>query len=181
MRPFFIVIVIVLTACASKTPDDKVKVEGVNTAADTCSFENLYIDSATIETNIFRNFWSKAEQLGYTFRDDTIVPFVKVIFQPKPPKFYSDTLVLSDYKVLNGVNIHRMEIQSRKPMQQNHYPNSNLVVEEWEFNDAEVASKYANVWAEYIDKGYGVKSPTVVVLKDSAVYMFQTAAYMFRP
>ena len=179
MRPFFIVIVIVLTACASKTPSDKAKVEVVNTEADTCSLNNLYVDSISIETKTFRNFWLKAEQLGYTFRDDTIVPFVKVVFQPKPEKFYSDTLVLSDCKVLNGLNIHRMEIQSRKPIQKNYYPN--LVAEEWELKDAEAASKYANAWAEYINKGYGVKSPTVIVHKDSAVYMFQTAAYLFRP
>src|ERR1051325_6834557 len=104
MRPFFIFIVIVLTACSSKLPPGKAEVVAVANAIDTCALTNLDIDKTSVETKVFRNFWLHAEQLGYTFRDDTIVPFVKVIFHPYTEKFYSDTLGLKDCNVLDSVN-----------------------------------------------------------------------------
>jgi hypothetical protein len=179
MQPLFILIAIILTACSSKLPSNEAKVEELNGVADTWSVNDLHVDSTSVETQTFRDFWLKAEKSGYTFKDDTIVPFVKVIFQLKTEKFYSDTLVVKDRKVLDGVNIHRMEIKSRKPIQGNYYPN--IIAEEWKFEGIEAAAMYAKAWAEYIDKGYGVKSPTLIAHKDSTVYMFGTAAYMFIP
>jgi hypothetical protein len=58
---------------------------------DSC-LTNLYVDMHSVETMAFKKIWTSAEKLGYTFNDDTLVPFVKIVFQPKTSKYYNDTL-----------------------------------------------------------------------------------------
>lgn len=183
MRPLTILIVtLVFAACSSKQPDKTVDNKSglikSSLVTDTC-FNKLYIDRHSVETMTFKQFWSSAEKSDYTFKDDTIVPFVKTIFQPKSARFYNDTLKISDCNIFDSVNIHKMEIHSSKPVDKNYYPNLN--VEEWQFKNLSAALDYANALTDYYNKGYGLKSPTAVLLTNQSVYIFETAAYKFIP
>lgn len=193
MRPFiFTLLTVILSACSLKQPVNTVdsktaqgnvvitKAEkGNHSLVDDSCFKKLYVDRQTVETKAYRQFWSSAQKLGYTFNDDTTVPFVKIIFKPKASLFYTDTLKISDCNIFDSVNIHSMTIHSSKPVERNYYPN--LVIEEWQFKSEAAALKYANALSEYHRKGYGLKSPTAVVVHHQAVYLFETAAYMFIP
>jgi hypothetical protein len=88
-------------------------------------------------------------------------------------------LKISSCTILDSVNIHRIEIRSSKPIDKNYYPNHN--VEEWQFKSALAASDYANALTNYHQKGFGLKSPTAVLLTNQSVYIFETAAYMSIP
>jgi len=145
---------------------------------DSC-LQELYIDKHSLETSAFQNFWAAAEKSGYTFNDDTIVPFVKIIFQPKSSMFYNDTLKLSECYILDSVNIHKIQIRGTKSINKNYHPNLNI--EEWQFKNSLAASNYAYALTDYYKKDYGLKSPTAVLLKNQTVYIFETAAYMFIP
>ena len=125
----------------------------------------------------FKKFWASAEKLGYTFKNDTIVPFVKIIFQPKSSSFYIDTLNILNCSIFDSVNIHKIEIKSSNAVEKNYF--ANLNVEEWQFKNSLAAAGYAKALIDYYQKGYGIKSPTAVLLENKSVYMFSTAAYMF--
>ena len=181
MRPFKIfILTLVFAACASKqsdkTVDHKAGTTESSTVTDSC-LDNLYIDGHSVETATFKQLWTSAEKSGYIFNDDTIVPFVKVIFQPKSARFYNDTLIISKCDIFDSVNIHKMEIHSSKPADKDYYPNLN--VEEWQFKNLSAALDYANALTDYYNKGYGLKSPTAVLLTNQSVYIFETAAYKF--
>ena len=143
---------------------------------DSC-LRTLYIDEHSLETGTFRKLWDNAKTLGYTFSDDTTVPFVKIIFQPRSSRFYNDTLKISNCAAFDSVNVHKIEIRSTNAIDKIYYPN--LRVEEWQFKNSTAAIDYANALTYFYKEGYGVKSPTSVVLTDSSVYIFQTAAFMF--
>ena len=145
---------------------------------DSC-LKNLYIDKHSMETMTFKKFWTSAEKFGYTFNDDTIVPFVKIVFQPKTSQFYNDTLKISNCDIFDSVNIHKIEITSSKPLDKNYYPNLN--VEEWQFKSSLAATYYSNALTDYYKKGYALKSPTAVLVANQSVYIFETAAYKFIP
>jgi hypothetical protein len=179
----FIVIIVALicfAACSSKQTKILSNV-GDTKRKDTLSmdscFAKLYIDKISIETNNFRKFWDVAERQGYTFTDDTSVPFTKIIFQPKSAKFYIDTLGIDNCQLFDSLNIHKVEI--RNSIHVERYRHSNLNVEEWEFKDSVAAFQFAKAMGNYLNKGYGVKSPTSVLLLKHSVYIFQTAAYAF--
>ncbi|TKK70908.1 hypothetical protein FC093_04225 [Ilyomonas limi] len=179
----FIALMIALTCFAASSSNQSEKLLNVgNTkhkdtlSMDSC-FAKLCIDKISSETNGFRRFWDTAQKMGYTFADDTTVPFVKVIFQPKSVKFYTDTLRISNCKIFDSINVHEIEIRS--PTHAGKYRYSNLNVEEWEFKDSIAALQFANAMGNYLNKGYGVKSPTSVLLLNHLVYIFQTAAYTF--
>jgi hypothetical protein len=183
MRPFTIfILTLVYAACSSKQPDKAIdnKIGLINSSlvTDSC-LQKIYIDRHSVETTTLRQLWSSAEKSGYTFNDDTIIPFVKIIFQPKSARFYNDTLKISSCDIFDSVNIHKMEIQNSKPVDKNYY--ANLNVEEWQFKNLSAAMDYANALTDYYNKGYGLKSPTAVLLTNQSVYVFETAAYKFIP
>jgi hypothetical protein len=183
MQPLTLfILILVFAACSSNQPDKTVdtKAETIQSSmvTDSC-LNNLYIDRHSVETATFKQLWTSAEKSGYTFKDDTTAPFVKIIFQPKSAKFYQDTLKISNCKLFDSVNIHKMQIQSTKPIDKIYYPNLN--VEEWQFKNVSAAFEYANALTEYYNKGYGLKSPTAVLQTNQSVYVFETAAYKFIP
>lgn len=116
---------------------------------DSC-LGNLYIDRHSVETVTFKQLWTSAEKSGDTFSDDTIVPFVKIIFHPKSAKFYNDTLKISCCYIFDSVNIHKMEIQGSKPVDKEHYPN--LYIQEWQFKNLSAALDYANALTDFYNK-----------------------------
>lgn len=180
--PIILILTLFFAACSTKqtgkTVDNKLDLTKPFVLTDSC-LNNLYIDRHSVETTTFKQLWVSAEKLGYTFTDDTIVPFVKVVFQPKQAKFYNDSLRISSCDLFDSVNIHKMEIHSSKPFDNNYYPNLN--VEEWQFKNASAALDYVNSLTDYYNKGYGLKSPTAVLLINQSVYIFETSAYKFIP
>ena len=183
MRHFtYFILTLVFVACSSrvqdKEPDTKNMAIKLPVVADSC-LKTLHIDKYSVETMTFKSFWTSAEKLGYTFNDDTIVPFVKIVFQPKSSQFYNDTLKISNCDIFDSVNIHKIKITSSKPIDKNYY--ANLYVEEWQFKSSFAATDYANALTDYYKKGYGLKSPTAVLLTNSSVYVFETSAYKFIP
>jgi hypothetical protein len=103
----------------------------------------------------------------------------KIIFQPKSARFYNDTLRIFGCDIFDSVNIHQMKIYSSKPIDKDYYPSLNM--EEWQFKSLLKASDYANALTNYYKKGYGLKNPTAVFVKNQSVYIFETAAYKFIP
>jgi hypothetical protein len=172
----------VFAACSSKQPDKtfdrRTHLINASLVTDSC-LDKLYIDRHSVETTVFKQLWSSAEKLGYTFNDDTIVPFVKMIYQPKSARFYNDTLKISSCDIFDSVNIHKMAIHSSKAVDKNYYPNLN--VEEWQFKNLSAALDYASALTDYYNKGYGLKSPLAVLQTNQSVYIFETAAYKFIP
>ena len=144
--------------------------------ADSC-LHSIYIDKSSIETEDFKDLWNKIEQKGYFFTDDTIVPFVKIVFEPKSADFYSDTLAISDCCIFDSVNIHKIDIQCKRLIDRKYHPN--LHVEEWIFKDSTSARVYTIAFTDYLRKDYEAKSPTAVIRQGRIVYVFRTAAYAF--
>jgi len=171
---------LVILACSSQKQDPKRNTTSRLThsfgVTDSC-LQTLYIDKHSLETRTFKKLWDNARALGYTFSEDTTGPFVKIIFQPRSSRFYNDTLKISSCTAFDSVNIHKIEIRSTKAIDKIYY--TNLRVEEWQFKNSTAAKDYANALTYFYKAGYGVKSPTSVVLTNSSVYIFQTAAFMF--
>jgi hypothetical protein len=181
MRHFTLLMLsLLILACSPKKQESKrvakSKFANYYSLTDSC-FRALHIDSYSSETITFQKLWENAERSGYTFSDETTNPFVKVIFQPKSSAYYNDSLKITNCEIFDSVNIHKSEIRSSKTIDKIYYPN--LIVEEWNFKSSTAAREYANALSYFFSNGYGVKSPTSVVLTDSSVYIFQTAAYMF--
>lgn len=177
MRSLFIFILSISVVSCSMRKQDKQSYGTRNTersAIDSC-FYGIYIDKLYVESKNFRNFWDVAEKKGYTFVDDTIVPFVKVIFQPASSVYYSDTVELFDCRVFDSVNIHSAVLTS--PKSGDNEGLTNVEIQEWSFKNHFAAESYALALTRYHDKGYGVKSPTAVLLLENSVYIFKTAAY----
>ena len=174
-----LIFTIFLTACTSRQTNNHInKVDVVENllVTDSC-LHSIHIDKSSTETEDFKDLWNKIEQKGYFFTDDTVVPFVKIIFEPKSADFYSDTLVILDCHIFDSVNIHKIDVQFKRLIDRKY--RSNLHVEEWEFKDSNSARVYTIAFTGYLRKDYGVKSPTAVIRKGRIVYVFQTAAYAF--
>ncbi|MEO8711274.1 MAG: hypothetical protein ABI405_04075 [Parafilimonas sp.] len=171
---------IIIISCSSKQSNKSVtnKIDSVNPslAMDSC-LNNLYIDKSSAETKVFDKFWSVAKKLGYTFSEDTTVPFIKIIFRTRSSRFYIDTLIIADCKILDSLNIHKIQMRSSKQVNKKYHPDINI--EEWQFKDSSAAISYGKALSNYINKGYGLKSPMAVMQKTRSIYIFNTAAYMF--
>lgn len=103
-----------LIACKTKHRENKIVKNYFYKYADS-TLSLIRIDSTSPESNQLKNFWRDIKKLGY-LTNDTLDPFTKVIFKPKTAYFYIDTLKLTDCKIFDSINIHRIEIKNSFPL-----------------------------------------------------------------
>ena len=80
---------------------------------------------------------------------------------------------------MDSLNIHQMDIFASKAIQKKYYPN--LWIEEWEFKNQQSALTYGTALGNFINAGYGLKSPTAILQRGANVFLFQTAAFVSIP